>query len=157
MSSVLPGVTEFCMVIQNCPATTTHGSAADRVQAGALPPAGAGSRPDGEVQGEVAGPGSGESSASTRSPSDPGPAARAFPWRPASRHVRTACVASLLLGWRALVRVLASLFLPVPDVPEVDGVRVAVPGQAELPAAWRRDFDFGRVDLTRRRIGWPGG
>ena len=76
--------------------TNASSSAADRVQAGALRPAGADSRPGREVHGQAAGPGA--SSASTRSPSDPGPAARAFPWTPASRHVRTACVASLLLG-----------------------------------------------------------
>jgi hypothetical protein len=46
-----------------------------------------------------------------------------------------------------LVDALVSLLLPVPDVPEVNGVRVSVPGQGELPASWRRDFDFGGIDL----------
>ena len=55
-----------------------------------------------------------------------------------------------------LVCALASLLSPVPDVPEVNRVGMAVPGQGKLPAAWRRDFDFGGVDLPGRRIGWPG-
>jgi hypothetical protein len=48
------------------------------------------------------------------------------------------------------------LLLPVPDVPQVNGVLVPVPGQRELPATRRRDHDQGGVNLPRRRIRRPG-
>ena len=38
------------------------------------------------------------------------------------------------------------------DVPKVDRVRMPIPGQGELPAAWRRGDDFRGVDFPWRRI-----
>src|SRR5208282_4958068 len=42
--------------------------------------------------------------------------------------------------------------LPVFDVPKVNCVRMPVPEEGELPAAWRWGDDFRGVDLPGRRI-----
>lgn len=76
--------------------------------------------------------------------------------KPLSRHDRTLWFAYLGCLGRSLIHALVFRLLAVPDVPEVNGVRVPVPGQGELPASWCGDFDFGGIDLPWRRIRRPG-